>query len=216
MNRSAIREARTDAVGGEESSLSTMSETSREPLPPETRASDRQQDESGLGRKLLTVAIVAGLLVAAYVFAVSVLPRWWSHQVGDQVDGDLTTGGLLGFMYGFLATLLPLLVIGVVWRLGRRTTWAWVVGVSVALVLAAPNLITLGITLGNGSAAHAADRTLDVEAPWFRGGMVIGVAVAALVAAYVAYAAVSRSRARRRAARSEHDAADQPAPDAGS
>jgi phosphate/sulfate permease len=128
---------------------------------------------------------------------VSVLPRWWSHQVGDQVDGDLTTGGLLGLMYGFFASVLPLLVIGVVWRFRRRSVWAWLVGVPLALLLATPGLVTLGISLGDGSAAHAADRTLDVEAPWFRGGMVLGVAVGAGLAAYVVFIAASRSRAHR-------------------
>ena len=174
-----------------------------EGVPPPAAATrgEHEPGQDGLGRKVLIVVVIAGLLVAAYVFAVSVLPRWWSHQVGDQVDGDLTTGGLLGFMYGFLATFLPLLVIGIVWRFRRHSVWAWAFGVALALVLAAPNLITLGISIGNGSAAHAADRTLDVEAPWFRGGMVVGVAVGALLAFYVAYAAASRSRARRRARR---------------
>ena len=52
------------------------------------------EPESRLGRKLLTVALVAVLLVAAYVFAVSVLPRWWAQQVGDQVVFDgLTVQG---------------------------------------------------------------------------------------------------------------------------
>ena len=196
------------------------------PQPPATR-------EGSLGRKVITVVLVGGLIVASYVFAVSVLPRWWSQQVGDQVDGDLTTGALLGFMYGFLASLLPLLVLGLVWRFRRHSLWAWVVGATLALVLAAPNLVTLGIALGDGSAAHAADRTLDVEAPWFRGGMVVGVVVGALLALYVAYAAASRSRADRRAREaresleaerrerveestppSEHPEADPPVPDA--
>jgi hypothetical protein len=155
--------------------------------------------EGGLGRKVITVVVVGGLIVGAYVFAVSVLPRWWAQQVGDQVDGDLTTGGLLGFMYGFLATFLPLLVLGIVWRFRRHSVWAWIIGVLLALMLAAPNLVTLGITLGDGSAAHAADRTLDVEAPWFRGGMVVGVGIAAALAAFISYTLVSRSRARRHA-----------------
>lgn len=175
-------------------------------LPPSPQPEPER--ESRLGRKLLTVAGIGGLLVAAWIFVVSVLPRWWSHQVGDQVGGDLTTGGVLGFTYGFLATILPLLVLGVVWRLGRRSVWAWLVGVALALVLAAPNLVTLGITIGQGNAAHAADRTLDVEAPWFRGGMVVGVTVALLLAVFVGYALASRERARR----SEREARERAAP----
>jgi uncharacterized membrane protein (Fun14 family) len=174
------------------------------------RTTAQTEPESSLGRKLLTVVLVGGLLVAAWVFVVSVLPRWWSHQVGDQVDGDLTTGGLLGFMYGFLATFLPLVVIVLVWRFGRRSTWAWLVGVAVALLLAAPNLVTLGIVVGQGSAAHAADRTLDVEAPWFRGGMVVGVAVGALLAFFVGYALAARSRSRKGAGESRRDEREPP------
>lgn len=155
--------------------------------------------EGGLGRKVVTVVVVGGLIVATYVFAVSVLPRWWAQQVGDQVDGDLTTGGLLGFMYGFLAAFLPLLILGVIWRFRRHSAWAWIVGGALALVLAAPGLVTLGIALGKGSAAHAADRTLDVEAPWFRGGMVVGVAVGGALALYIGYVASSRTRADRKA-----------------
>ncbi len=181
-------------------------------VPPQPAASlpEPREPETGgsLGRKLAIVAIVVGFLVVAYLFAVSVLPRWWSHQVGDQVDGDLTTGVLLGFMYGFFATVLPLLVIGAVWRFRRRSVWAWLVGVPIALLLATPSLVTLGISLGDGSAAHAADRTLDVEAPWFRGGMVLGVAVGAVLACYVVFSAASRSRAHRgaRAARASLEA----------
>ncbi len=123
-------------------------------IPPQSAASlpEPREPETGgsVGRKLVIVAIVVGLLVVAYLFAVSVLPRWWSHQVGDQVDGDLTTGVVIGFMYGFFATVLPLLVIGAVWRFGRRSVWAWLVGVPIALLLATPSLVTLGITLGDG------------------------------------------------------------------
>jgi MFS family permease len=147
---------------------------------------------------LITLGVIA-LVLVGFWFSVSVLPRWWSHQVGAQVDGDLTTGGVLGFMYGFLATLLPLLVLGMVFRYWRGSVWAWIVGAAIALLLAAPTLITLGIVLGNGSAAHAAERTLDVEAPWFRGGMAIGVASALLLAGFLGYSILSRHRARRRA-----------------
>jgi len=162
-------------------------------LQPEGTAPERG---SRLGRKLVTVVLVAVLLLGSYVFLVSVLPRWWAQQVGDQVDGDLTTGGLLGFTYGFLAMLFPLLVLGVVWRFWPRSVWAWVVGACLAILLATPNLVTVGITLGTGSAAHAADRTLDVDAPWFRGGMVVGVAVALLLVSFLVYVLASRSRAR--------------------
>jgi hypothetical protein len=176
-----------------------MSESPNPPASGQARTPTAADKDWGFGRAALLVLGGIGLVVVVVWFSVSVLPRWWAHQVGAQVDGDLTTGGVLGFMYGFLATLLPLLVLGTVFRYRRRSVWAWIVGVLIALLLAAPNLITLGIVLGDGSAAHAAQRTLDVEGPWFRGGMAIGVASALLLAGLLAYSILSRRRAHRKA-----------------
>jgi hypothetical protein len=145
--------------------------------------------------------VLGGILVV--VVAATALPRWWAQRVGDQVDGDLTSGLVIGFMYGFLATLLPLLVLGVVLRYFRRSWVAWLAGVCLALLLAAPNLLTLWIVLGVGDGAHAGDRTLDVNAPWFRGGMVFGVVTALCLTAFVGYVVVSRRRARDHARRLE-------------
>jgi uncharacterized membrane protein YccC len=66
----------------------------------------------------------------------------------------------------------------------------------VAILLALPNLLTLGIVLGSGKAAHAGERTLDVDAPGFRGatlGAVIAAVIAFLLWEYLMY---SRRRAR--------------------
>jgi hypothetical protein len=144
-------------------------EPTRESPAPTPARKDRD-----LGRRAW-VALITLLLVALAVwFSISVLPRWWSHRVGDRVNGELTTGAILGFMYGFFAMLLPLLVLALVLRYRRKSWKAWLIGGLIALLLASPNLITLGIAVSPGDAAHAADRTLDVEAPYFRGGMVIG------------------------------------------
>lgn len=149
--------------------------------------------------RLVIGLVVAGGLALVVWLAISVIPRWWSQRVGGQVEGDLTTGAILGFMYGFFAMALPLLVLAAVVRFWRRSWKAWLVGGAIALLLASPNLMTLGITLGGGSAAHAADRTLDVEAPYFRGGQLIGAIAAFGLFAYFTWVMVSRRRARRRA-----------------
>lgn len=168
------------------------------------------QRREGRARRGAIVGIVTFVAVALVVwFSISVLPRWWSQRVGDQVQGDLSTGALLGFMYGFLATILPLAVLAIVARFFRRSVKGWVIGVAIALVLAAPNLVTLGIALGRGDAAHAADRTLDVEAPYFRGGMIVGVAVALMLATVFFWTSASRRRARRRADEAERKLAQQ-------
>ena len=109
----------------------------------------------------------------ALLAASATVPRWWAHRVGDQVDGSITQGTLLGLFYGFVFTLVPILVLVLILR-WRRTPRAIAVALVVAILLALPNLMTLGIVLGRGNAAHAGDRVLDVEAPAFRGGSLAG------------------------------------------
>lgn len=150
-------------------------------------------------RVLWGVVALAAVLALAWIGA-AVIPRWWAQRVGDQVQGSIAAGITLGLVYGFLFTVLPLLL--VVWALRRRRGWraylAFAVG---ALVLALPNLFTLGIVVGTGSAAHAGDRTLDVEAPGFRGGTLAGAILAALFVSAIAYLLASRGQARQELAR---------------
>lgn len=125
----------------------------------------------------------------------ALIPRWWSHRIGDQVDESIPAGITLGLVYGFLFTLLPLLVL--LWAVRKRHSWRiWLAYIAVAAFLALPNLFTLGIVLGRGNAAHAGERTLDVRAPGFRGGSLSGAILAVLVVAGAKYLLVSRGRAR--------------------
>ena len=80
-------------------------------------------------------------------------------------------------------------------------------------MLASPNLLTLGIVLGRGNAAHAGDRTLDVEAPGFRGAVLVGAMVA--VGALIGMISLlrSRRRARQHAERLEAELATRRGPD---
>jgi hypothetical protein len=153
---------------------------------------------------LLLVLLVAGLATSATV------PRWWAHRVGDQVGGSITQGTLLGLFYGFVFTFVPILVLVVVLR-WRRTPRAIAVALVLAILLALPNLMTLGIVLGRGNAAHAGDRVLDVEAPAFRGGSLAGALLAVLLVGFVAYLVASRRRAHEaaRRARRERDASEE-------
>ena len=101
----------------------------------------------------------------------------------------------VGLFYGFAFTVLPLALLW--WGMRRASRWKTrFLVVAAALVLAVPNLLTLGIVLGRGNAAHAGDRTLDVEAPGFRGATLAGAIVA--VVALIALIGLLRSRKRAR------------------
>lgn len=63
-----------------------------------------------------------------------------------------------------------------------------------AALAASPNLLTLGIVIGDGSAAHAGERILDVDGPGFRGGTLVGTVVGVVVALVVGFLAFSRGR----------------------
>jgi hypothetical protein len=138
----------------------------------------------------ITVAFLLALLIGA-----AFIPRWWAHRVGDQANESFAGGIMLGLFYGFIFTVLPLLLI--VWGVRRRRSgrmWLWIL--AGAVLLALPNLFTLGIVIGPGSGAHAGDRTLDVEAPGFRGATLGGALAAVAAIGFVWYLLSSRRRAR--------------------
>lgn len=145
--------------------------------------------------RLVTLAIVVGGLALVFFVGAAFIPRWWAHRVGDQANESFAGGIMLGLFYGFVFTVLPLLLI--VWGIRkRRSVKAWLFIGGGVLLLALPNLFTLGITLGRGDAAHAGDRTLDVEAPGFRGATVAGALLAVGAVGFVWYLLSSRRRAR--------------------
>jgi hypothetical protein len=150
-------------------------------------------------RPLWPTLLGVAAVVLIVVFAGAFLPRWWSHRIGSHVDESITKGILLGVLLGFVFTFFPLLV---AW-LGFRSVGSLrgrVAVVLVAALLASPNLLTLGIVVGAGSGAHAGDRTLDVEAPGFRGATLVAALVAFALLAWPWWTLRSRRRRRLRAA----------------
>jgi hypothetical protein len=157
-----------------------------------------------LQRRLVTGLAVAAVLAGIALLGAAFLPRWWAQRVGDQVQGSITAGTLVGLFYGFVFTLVSLALLWAVFRLFG--SWKARIGaLVVAALLAAPNLLTLGIVLGTGSGAHAGDRILDVEAPGFRGASFIGAVAAAAAIGAVWYLLASRRRAWWRAGRADRD-----------
>ena len=119
-------------------------------------------------RRLLVAGVVVAVVLGGGLIASATIPRWWAQRLGDQIEGSIVTGTFVGLFYGFVFTALPFLVLAAVMR-WRRTVRAIAIAIVLAVVLAIPNLMTLGIVLGRGNAAHAGERILDVEAPAFRG-----------------------------------------------
>jgi hypothetical protein len=166
-------------------------------------------DRSGPHPVAVLVAIVLALVVL--LAGSAFLPRWWSHRIGRQADGSFTNGIGLGLFYGFSFTLVALVVL----LLGLRWIRGWkgrLILLGVALLIALPNLVTLGIVVGPGGAAHAGERTLDVDAPGFRASSLIGAIAAALVVLAVWLLLRSLRHAKDESARlrEERDAAVSP------
>lgn len=169
---------------------------------PSTPAQPR--DERPSGPRPLTVVILLALAVVALFVAGAFLPRWWSHRIADQANGSFSSGIGLGLFYGFTFTLLALALLWI----GLRRVSSWkgrLTLLAVALLVASPNLLTLGVVIGGGGAAHAGERTLDVEAPGFRASSLAGAmaAAAALAAAGLLLRSRRRSREEARALRAE-------------
>lgn len=158
----------------------------------------RPAERPSWGRRIVVGGVLLLVFVVLFFVGAAFLPRWWSHRIGDQVDGNTAQGIGVGLFYGAVFTLLPLLVLWLTFR--RRRPWkVWLAGTIGALVLAAPNLLTLGIVVGTGNAAHAGERTLDVEAPSFRASTLIGALAAAALFAGAQWLLISRRRSRRAA-----------------
>jgi hypothetical protein len=165
------------------------------------RTSERRYDRQGvtagtwLNRAVLVLVLVA-LAYVAYALSAAFFPRWWAQRVGDQVGGQLSAGSLWGLFYGFVFTLVPLLVLAQMRRRFFSWTWRFILLVA-AVLLAVPNWLTLSVVLGTSNAAHAGERIFDVEAPGFRAASAIGAVAGALVALGLVGASILLSRRRR-------------------
>lgn len=138
-----------------------------EPVPaPDAGAEHAPKDRAALRNRIILWVVLAIVLVGLAALAASAVPRWWAQQMGSLSDGGLARSAWWGLAFGFVFTLLPTVVIAKTvrrWK-GWKAPVTWAV---VAVVLAAPNLFTLWIVVGTSRAAHAAERTLDVDAPFF-------------------------------------------------
>ncbi|PJJ57209.1 hypothetical protein CLV56_1433 [Mumia flava] len=164
-----------------------------EPVP-SGRLERVQASGSRVVRALILIAITVVLVVALAYALAAFVPRSWAQWVGNRVDGSLLSGTVWGLFLGFAFTLVPLALIWLATKRWVRGGWTVAV-VLLAVLLAAPNLMTLSVVLGTNSSAHAGERILDVDAPGFRAGSLWGALLA--VAASVAVVWLTRSRRSR-------------------
>lgn len=201
-----------------------------QPAPGATGVPAEQDSGSNWQQKAILWTAAVVVLIILFFILRAYLPRWWSHRVGGWIDGSMGSGVFIGLMFGFFCTLIPLLLLAAPffgrWRLQK---WPVLISVGLAVIVAIPNLLTLGIVVGDTSASQAARRTLDVDGPGFRGATLWGVIIGAIVAAVlIFYMQRYRSRglklkahkeqerlATEQAKLAEHPPKHQPGPNAG-
>lgn len=168
----------------------------------------QQQATRPWRRHLVLGAVGLVLAVVAFLLITSVLPIWWAGVVGRQASGTMSSAIGWGVFYGFVFTFVPLLIASLAFARRWKSVGTRLAFIIAGVLLAGPNLITLGITVGTGSAAHTADRTLDVQAPLFAQTVLIAALGAAVLAAVVWVLSAIRQRAVRELTRlrAERDA----------
>lgn len=148
-------------------------------------------DDSWKFRLALFLGLVA-LMCVGYAVAVTLVPRWWGQFMGNRIDGRMSVGTAYGLTIGFVFTVIPLFIAR---QAFRRMSWAMRgVVLALATLVSLPNLMTLGIVMGQGSGAHAGERILDVDGPGFRAASAFGAVGAAVAFVAGLGFAVWRSR----------------------
>lgn len=143
----------------------------------------QEVDKPNWKRRIVVVGVVILALVVLYFMLVGLIPRWWALQVGRLTDSRFGASIAWGLFFGFVCSLVPLLMVLVALkRWGGKHAKFWVpVYMVLAVLFATPNLMTLSVVLGTGPGAHAGQRIMDIKAPGFRDATAVGAIIAAAV-----------------------------------
>jgi hypothetical protein len=126
------------------------------------------------------VAAAALLLILAWFFVTAFLPRWWSQRIAGIGEGHAEPSISAGLAIGAVFTILAMAALGL--SVARGRSWRGRLTILVgALVLASPNLTTLGIVWGPTADARAGEDRLRVFAPGFLGGSLAGAVTGAIL-----------------------------------
>ena len=60
-------------------------------------------------RRTFKILLAVALLIVLAFLGAAFLPRWWAQRVGNQVNGGMILGIILGLFYGFVFTVVPAL-----------------------------------------------------------------------------------------------------------
>jgi hypothetical protein len=133
--------------------------------------------------RIIGALAVVAVLVIAYLVLAAFIPRWWAQRIAEMVSGSFSKGIGWGLAYGLFGTAIPLFLLLFAALIWKRRAGKFIAGAAalLAVIVAIPNLMTLSIVLGGGSAAHAGQRILDVDAPAFRGASLVGAIAATVV-----------------------------------
>lgn len=140
------------------------------------------RDWRGWVKRLLVAAGAILVLWLVYQFLAAFLPRWWAQTIGNAVDGSFAAGSWWGFLIGAVFTAAPVVLLALAVWPGRRAMPVRTGLVVLAIVCAAPNLLTMSVVLGTTNASHAGERIMDVDAPAFRGASLAGALVGGVLA----------------------------------
>lgn len=150
---------------------------STDPVDPAVTAA---REQVRFRRRIILGVVAVVLLIVGYFVAAAFLPRWWARQVAGWVQDSFTRGLLYGLAFGLVFTLVPLLILAsAFWRRLNQRVRAGVI--LLAIVVSVPNLMTLGISTGTGSGAHAGGRIMDDRAPFFQGATLLGAILAVIL-----------------------------------